>query len=488
MKHLAWLLAAALSAPALASAQDEAVVNYTEVAIVNNAGEEAVRLVHPDGREQLLDGNGDPMFDAAGNPVFPPTPEEQAVQAFEEAVAYRNGVTGQPDLMNAAAKLKLATELKPDLAVAWYDLGLVQLDLNLVPEAQTALKKASELTAENTDVWLALGIAYERGGLLTAADNAYAKGLSAKPEEVPLLNGVARLLRKRGQFQAAADKARAILRVNSNSLDAYNTLGLAYLGLEQFELARFVFMKAEASVPGGDRSASVAANLGLVFFREGEEFQALSRFEKARELDPKHPGAMVNLAHLKLKNLDYPGALELLEQAHRVLPASLPIQLNLAVARRGTGDVPGAQKLLEDIAASETEFVDEALLNLGILQGDFLKDYSAAIDTYGEYMAVRERQGRPVLEDDPVHEYVKEVTKLKKKEDKRKQKEAKKAAKAAAEQAAAEEAAAAAPAEPAPAEEPAPAPSETDSAPPAEDTTAPAEEPAPAPEPEGQPQ
>ena len=465
MRHLLVLLVLLLALPA--SAQDAA--GNTETKAVNNAGEEVVRLVAPDGRQQLLDGNGDPMFDTSGEPMFPPTPEEQALQAFEEAIAFKNGAMGEPNFFQAAAKLKSATELKPDFIAAWYDLGLVQLELNLLKEAQAALKKTSELDAENPHHWLALGIAYERDGMVSAAASSYATGLSKSAEDVALLNGAARILRKRGQFREAADKARAILQVNSNSLDAYNTLGLAYLGLEEFELARFVFMKAQASVPGGDTSASVAANLGLVFFREGEEFQAEARFQAAWEIDGRHPGAMVNLAHMKLKNLDYPGALELLEQAHRVLPASLPIQLNLAVARRGTGDVDGAEKLLEDIAASDTEYVDEALLNLGILKGDFRKDFAAAIDTYNEYIAVRERDGAPVADDDPVHDYIEEVSKLKKKEDKRKQKEAKKAAKAAAE-------ADAAAAEPEPAPEPAPAEEAAEPAPVEETSPTPAEE------------
>ena len=447
MKHLILIAGLAFAVPAMA--QDAA--GNAETTVLNAAGEEVVQLVAPDGRQQLMDGAGNPMFDASGSPLFPPTPEEQALQSFEEAVVLKNGALGQPDLVGAAAKLRASVDLKPDFAIAWYNLGLVQLELNLIKEAQAALKRAGELDPDNVDAVIGLGIAYERDGMLSAADSTYATGLSTSADNVSLLNGSARILRKRGQYRQAADRAKAILQVNSNSLDAYNTLGLAYLGLEQFELARFVFMKASASVPGGDTSASIAANLGLVFFREGEEFEAEARFQAAHDMDPKHPGAMVNLAHAKLKNLDYPGALELLEQAHRVLPASLPIQLNLAVARRGTGDVPGAQKLLEDIAASQTEYVDEALLNLGILQGDFLKDYGASIDTYNEYIAVRERNGDPVGEEDAVYEYLKEVEKLKAKEDRRKQKEAKKAAKAAAESASAP-AAEPAPAEPTPAE------------------------------------
>lgn len=462
----AWLVALALSlgAPALAA----------ETATTEEAPPE--RQTSPDGRLQQLDAYGNPLFDAEGNPIWEATPEEKAIQAYEEAVVLHRGIPGQePDLFNAASKLTEAVNYKPDFQEAWFNLGLVQLEQNLLKDAQRTLQRAVDLDAKSVDAALALGIAFERDGLFSGAELAYGKGLAIEPENVSLLNGIARLLRKRGKFDEAAQRARAILKINSNSLDAYNTLGLSYLSTDQFELADFVLMKAEASVPGGDKSASIAANRGLVFFRQGQEFEAEEQFRKAQELDPKHPGASVNLAHLKLKNLDFAGALELLEVAHRVLPASIPVQLNLSVARRGTGDLQGAKTLLEGIIASDSEYADEAMLNLGILYGDFLKNHDAAIDTYKDYIATREATGLVVPEDDPVREYLKEAEKTKRREDKRKQKEAKKAAKAAAEAAEA----AAAPVEPAPVEPVEPAPEEPVEPAPAEPE--PAAEPAPAP-------
>jgi|GEM_PF-1964120 len=445
----------------------------TTVTVINSAGEEVMRLVSADGRLQQLDAYNNPIYDAAGNPIWELTAQEQATQLFEEAVVLSKGLAGAPpDLMGSASRLNQAVQLVPDFKEAWFNLGLLQLRQNLVREAQVSLTRSTELEPKNLDAWKSLGIAFERGGRLNEAEVAYSRGLDIAPEDVSMMNGKARLLRKRGYHDAAITKAREIIRINSNSLDAYNTLGLAYIELQEYELARFVFMKAEADVPGGATSASVQANLGLVHFRMGEEFEASSRFDKARELDPTHAGAMVNSAHLKLKNLDFPGALALLEEAHRILPASVPIQLNLAVARRGTGDYPGAGRMYEQIIQSGTEYTDDALFNLGILQGDFLKDYGAAIDTYNEFIALRERNGAPVSEEHEVHEYLKEMDKLQRKDERRRQRDADKARRAA--EKAAREAAEAA-AQPAPTPTPAPTPAPVEAAQPAPAEPAPAE-------------
>ena len=218
------------------------------------------------------------------------------------------------------------------------------------------------------------------------------------------------------------------MKINSNSLDAFNTLGLAYLELERFETARFVFQKAK-SLPGADDNASLEANLGLVFFRMGREFQAEASFAAALELDPNHAGARVNLAHLRLVNLDYEGALELLEDVQRQLKGNQTVQLSYAVALRGVGRLEEAETIYELIASDPTsDLRTQALLNLAILQGDFLKDYAAAVDTYNEYVSTRQSLGDPVSEDDPVHEYLKDVEKLLRKQERRRQREAEAAA------------------------------------------------------------
>jgi len=399
------------------------------------------RYKNTDGRMQALDGAGNPMFDAAGEPMWEPPPEEQAQQLFEEAVALQQGIAGQaPNEVAALARLSKAVQLVPEFSEAWYNLGRLQLKMNNLPDAKVSLKRAKDLNPEHAPSYLGLGLAMERGGEYAGAQRTFELGLQKENENVELLNGVARILRKLGKTQMAIDRAKAILRVNSNSLDAYNTLGLCYLDLGELELARFVFLKAEASVPGGAESASIQANMGLVFFRMDKEYAAEERFNAARALDPDHVGAMVNLAYVKLKNYDFEGARALLEQAHRTVPGSDAIKLDLAVSYRGTGDVEGARRLYEEVMSGPSEHRLSAMLNLGILQADFDKDYSTALTTYNKYKAERLKDGGTIADDDPIHEYITEADRAKGREQKRLEREAKKRAREEAKAAKAAEA------------------------------------------------
>lgn len=438
-----------------------------EAGLEGSTLDESGLYIAADGRRQAVDDFGNPLFDADGYPLWEALPAERAKQMFEEAMMLRKGVAGgERDLMGAAMRLNDALSLVPDFVEARYNLALVQLDQDLIKEAVQSLTKVLEVRPGWKEAVLSLAISHERAGDFPAATKIYTAGLESEPESVDMLNGMARIYRKMGQSELAVEKAKAILKIDSNSIDAYNTLGLAYLEMGELELARFVFLKAEKSVPGADENSAIQANLGLVNYRfagwskDKREFEATDRFEKALALNADDLGAMVNLAHLKLINFDFEGARELLERAHRKMPANVPIQLNLAVARRGTGEYDGAEKLYNQIASVPGEYRADALINLAILQGDFRKDYPTAIETYNEYLSVMSEAGEVVAEDDPVRGYISSIEKILERAEKKRQRAAAKAKRAAErearrqakEEAAAAEAAAAAAAEAAPAD------------------------------------
>lgn len=410
-------------------------------------------LVAEDGRLQQVDASGYPLWNSDGTPIWEPTPEEKANQLFEEAVMLSKGFAGaQPNLVGAMGRLRDALVFKEDFPEAHYNLGLVQLELGSLRDAQVSFQNALKYKPDMRGALLALAISAERSGSLTVAERNYLKGNALDKEDVDFLNGLARLARKRGNAAGARDKAKAILEINANSIDAYNTLGLAYLDLGEMELARFVFMKAEASVPGGKESASIQANLGLVFFKRGDEFEAEARFIRAMALDPDHVGASVNLSYLKLQNYDFEGARDLLEKAQKRLPSSVAIKLDLAVAYSGTGELQKAQGLYEEIANEAGEHQTAAVYNLGILYADKLKDLDAALAQYNRYIELEESAGRIVGEADPVRSYIVEVEKTKKREERRRKRDDRKRAKEEAKARKAAEEAAAAQEAPAPAE------------------------------------
>jgi Flp pilus assembly protein TadD len=390
------------------------------------------RMTSADGRLQAVDAYGVPRFDAAGDPIWDKSAQEQALDLFDQAVQASRGLAPGSTMwmLSVAPKFKEALGFQPDFPEARYNLGMAYLHANDQEGAVEQFMAVLEGDPDQAEARVALGIVYERQGRLSEAERLYAMGIGREGgrTNVDLLNGQARLLLKKGRANDAVTASLSVLRVNSNSIDAFNTLGLAYMELGRFETARFVFQKAK-SLPGGDEAAMLETNLGLVYWRMGREFQATASFQAALELDSTEIGARVNLAHLRLRNLDYQGAYDLLRPAADANEGNQIIQLSYAVSLRGIGRLEEAEQIYEDIAGDiGSDLRDEALLNLGILQGDFLKDYASSIDTYNEYIAVRESRGFVVAEDHRVRDYIAQMEKLKRKEDRRKQREARESA------------------------------------------------------------
>lgn len=342
---------------------------------------------------------------------------ERARRLFEsgsEALAAR-----PPDFAGAVDKLSESVRLKGDSAEAWCNLGLAHLGLGNERQAIEAFQKATTGNPKLAAAWIGLGDAFGMSGQDGAATTTYEQGIRNVPDDASLRIRLIDQLRRRGQRQEAIAQAREVLKINANSVEAYNTLGLTYLDAGEYELARFVYVKALNSVPGAKESAALHANLGLVYFHLARPFDAEAELAESLRLEPELNGALVSMSYLKLRNLDFQGAKEMLERAVARDPDSVEGRLNLGVARRGLGDYAGAMAEYERVLAREPSNPD-ALLNLGILYGDYLKEYDKALAAYAQYIQAR---GGTVADADPVRRYIDEVEKTKVREQRRREQE-----------------------------------------------------------------
>jgi tetratricopeptide (TPR) repeat protein len=144
-----------------------------------------------------------------------------------------------------------------------------------------------------------------------------------------------------------------------------------------------------------------------------------------------------------------------LEKAREISPNEVAIYYNLGIAYRGVG------RYEESAAAYQKALVlepgPEPHLNLGILYGDYLKNYDMAVEAYEMYKSMG---GDAAVADGYIEATLKEQEKVRRLEERRKKMEARKKeqeAKAAKTAAPAPEPAPPPAAEPAPAADPAPA-------------------------------
>lgn len=328
------------------------------------------------------------------------TPEPVAVQVepvVEKSVEeeLNEAVNLLADGVDASAQraigiLEALVRRQPDSAMVQFNYGVAQHRVGDVSGATRAYQATVGIDPSIGTAWLYLGRLQADEGRVDAAISNYRTGIRNAPEDIGLRVALADSLRQQGQLDAAIDEAKTALKVNANSVEVYNTMGLAYFDKGEFLLARFVFQKALDSISGADKNAYLLCNLGWTLYREGSVFAATHRLKEAVELDPDLVPANVYLARIYLDDHNYEDTVVLLERAAVASPDNHGVQMNLGIAYRGMGRFEDANRAYEQALVLDASNPDP-YFNIGILRGDYLKDYAGAIDAFQAYV---DRGGR----------------------------------------------------------------------------------------------
>ena len=389
------------------------------------------------------------------------TPEQLAEQLFNEGLA--SLTFKPPQLPSAVERFAQVVQYQPEWTEAHFNLGLAYFKANNMVQASKALEQATRLDPDLGEAWVLLAQSYSRQRRSGAAMDAFDQCIQHVPGNVDCrLGKVQMALDARDDPARIIDRIREILQLNSTSIGAYVLLSKAYLRQGKPRLAKFALDKAKQANPMAELSPTLHCNMGMIYREMDLPYDAIAEFERAIELDPNHVQSLVNLANVKILNLDFEGARTLAQTAVTTDASHVGARLALGIARRGMGDLEGAKGEFEKLLA-EDPGNNDAMYALAVTNGDYIRDWPKAIEQYEELIS----RTPGIAEDDPLYTYVEDLhrniereqnrlerDRLKKERDaKRKaEEEARAAEEAAAAEAAAAEAAEAAAAEAAAAE------------------------------------
>lgn len=325
------------------------------------------------------DASADPASEAAPEPTV--APRKTMEERVTEAVALTT--TGkEPDLLRARQLLEAIVDEDRDQVLAQLNLGVVRHKLGDLEGAATALSRVTRSEPDLAEGWLYLG-QVELGDVDTAL-RRFRRGIDRDPDNLELRIAMVAALRRAGRPEEAVEAAKEALFINARSLPLYNHMGLAHAELGERDLARFVFEKAE-TIPGAEANAVIQANFGWLLYEQGERYAAQKRLEAAVEADPDYVPGLVYLARIHMADHAWDKALPLLEEASRRAERNADLLNDLGLALRGVGRFEDARASFE--RALELDRDDpKPLFNLGIVLGDDLKDYEAAIVSFESYI------------------------------------------------------------------------------------------------------
>jgi tetratricopeptide (TPR) repeat protein len=172
---------------------------------------------------------------------------------------------------------------------------------------------------------------------------------------------------ERGYVDPSETFLRLALRDDPDSAEASYGLGSVFLEQKKNKQARESFERAiqlRSDYPGTVPNAW--NNLGILSAREGKSSEAVGYFQRALQLDPAHPIALLNLGNVYRQMKDWPAARETLQRALALTPEDPELHYSLGMVFAQLDDTEQAYKSLKDAIALRPDY-PEALNNLGVL-------------------------------------------------------------------------------------------------------------------------
>ena len=191
------------------------------------------------------------------------------------------------DPAGAAALLQEALRLRPGYADAHVDLGSCFLAMGQAEAAEAELRKA--LTAEPRHALgkLQLARVFAARSDLAAAERWTTEALEEAPNLVAARVLLGTLLARKGKTEGALAQFERALALSPNDPEVHNNLATAHFELGHLERAKRYYTQA---VTGNPEYFNAWFNLGRVQEALGNEAESREAIERARALNPNHPG------------------------------------------------------------------------------------------------------------------------------------------------------------------------------------------------------
>ena len=172
--------------------------------------------------------------------------------------------------------------------------------------ARQEAKRATQFSPDNAEAYYITGLSYlfqSRAVVkLLQIDNCLT-GLDADAHEQE----------KQEYLDLAEQSFRQSLQRNKADPEVWHALGVAYLHQEKNKDSRLAFEESLA-VPGLKMPFLANANLGWVYFREGQHVQAAKHLRKALQVKPTHCVSSYRMARVYFERKEWDKARELFRQ------------------------------------------------------------------------------------------------------------------------------------------------------------------------------
>lgn len=311
---------------------------------------------------------------------------------FTDQKTYNDSVSGFQDILN-----KDKTN-----ADAWFNLGRLYFYKQETQKSEDSIKKAIMYRGNFVEAYSLLTKLYLSQGNIEYAMSVAERANEVLPENDVIMNNLAILYIKSGEFGSARKIAEDIIRKNTKFAPAYVTLGNIYYLNYKYEMARFIYQKAiEQDYNSGD----VYTNIGIITSRLDDKKNSIGFFTSAVEKSPGNPEARNNLGEYYLSVGDYEGALKEFNEALRLNPKMVQAMINLAIAYTRVKLLDEAEQNYKKAMSLDPSFA-ELYFNYGVFLSDHRGDNTQALSFFNKFILLK---GKEISDKHRVYRYIKEI-------------------------------------------------------------------------------
>jgi tetratricopeptide (TPR) repeat protein len=325
-----------------------------------------------------------------------PTAEERAAAQAEAAgdaftragELYRSAASRQDrDYAAIERLLEEALALRPELADAWFNLGLLRYEQGAIDGALEAYRRAGEVDSTYTRGLANIGYIQLKQGDVSGARATFETCVGRNQIE-PGCNINLAIMYQQGSADpsssdrtaASIERLRFALGGDAMNADAYANIARIYHEEGRLPLARLV---CENAILQGIDEAPLHNRLGLIALDQNDVITAYAEFQRAAQIDPDLLDAHMNIGAMALSFRDFETAAASFERVLEARPDANAVRLSYGAALRGMDRIDEAQTQYRDVL-TRSPGEPGALYNLALLQQEALGDFGAACSLYQE--------------------------------------------------------------------------------------------------------
>lgn len=236
----------------------------------------------------------------------------------------------------ALEAFKKVTELKPNYADGYINLGITLKDQGKLDDAIDSFNKALLIKPDYAEAYNNLGNVFKYQGKLDKARNAYNKALLLKPDYTEAHYNMGITLKEEGKLDEAIETFNKVLLLKSDYAEAHNNKGSVFIDQGKLDEAIKSFNNALSLKPN---YAEAYNNIGVTLQNQGKLDEAIEAYNNALALKPDYTEAYNNIGLTFQSKGRFDEALDAYKKALSLRPNYAEVYNNIGNVYKNKGEL-----------------------------------------------------------------------------------------------------------------------------------------------------